>query len=199
MRRKEFKVDDKNSIDEILSSCEYGTLSLIDDNKPYSVALNFVYYKNSIYFHGSNEGKKIDIIRKNNLASFLVVKPYSTIPSYFFDTLAACPATQFFASVFAQGALYFVDDCDKKADILNALMQKLQKDGGYEKIAYDKAMYKKMLDNVAVIEFKIEDLSCKIKVGQNLNSTKREKVLQKLEARDENIDKQTIEKMKFYN
>ena len=129
----------------------------------------------------------------------MVVKPYSTIPSYFFDTLAACPATQFFASVFMQGELYFIDDCDKKADILNGLMQKLQKDGAYEKIAYDKAMYKKMLESVAVIELKIKEMSCKIKVGQNLNSEKREKVLQKLENRNEDIDKQTIEKMKFYN
>lgn len=199
MRRNEFKINDKSSIDEILNSCEYGTLSLIDNSSPYSVALNFVYFENSIYFHGSGEGKKIDIIKKNNQASFLVVKPYSTIPSYFFDTLAACPATQFFASVFMQGDLHFINDCDKKANILNALMQKLQKDGGYEKIAYDKNMYKKILENVVVIEFKIEDLSCKIKVGQNLNSEKREKVLQKLKSRNNDIDKQTINKIKFYN
>ena len=56
MRRDEFNINDKNSIDEILQACEYGTLSLISEEKPYVVALNFVQYKNAIYFHGAKEG-----------------------------------------------------------------------------------------------------------------------------------------------
>lgn len=147
MRREEFNIEDEKSIDNILNECEYGTLSLISDNKPYCVALNFVKYKDSIYFHGAKEGKKIETIKQNSLASFLVVKPYSIIPSYFSDTLAACPATQFFASVFIEGKIDFVEDLNKKSDVLNALMEKLQSDGGYEKIAYDKPMYTKMIEN----------------------------------------------------
>ncbi|PRM89468.1 antibiotic resistance protein [Aliarcobacter cryaerophilus] len=198
MRRDEFNINDKNSIDEILQACEYGTLSLINNDRPYSVALNFVYHNGSIYFHGSIEGKKMDTIKTNNLACFLVVKPYSTIPSHFFDTVAACPATQFFASVFVEGDLSFVENKDKKAEVLNALMKKLQKEGGYEEISYDKKMYTKMLDNVAVIELKVENISCKIKVGQNLNYEKRDKLFEKLENRASKIDIETIKEMKFY-
>ena len=51
MRRDEFNINDKNSINEILQASEYGTLSLISEGKPYVVALNFVQYKNAIYFH----------------------------------------------------------------------------------------------------------------------------------------------------
>ena len=65
MRRDEFNVKDEKSINEILTECEYGTLSLISDNKPYCVALNFVKYENSIFFHGSKEGKKIEAIKNN--------------------------------------------------------------------------------------------------------------------------------------
>ena len=50
MRRDEFNINDKNSIDEILQACEYGTLSLISEGKPYVVALNFVFFENSIFF-----------------------------------------------------------------------------------------------------------------------------------------------------
>ena len=109
MRRDEFNINDKNSIDEILKACEYGTLSLISEGKPYVVALNFVQYKNAIYFHGAKEGKKIEAIKSNPNAAFLVVKPYSYIPSYFSDTMAACPATQFFASVLLEGKLSFIE------------------------------------------------------------------------------------------
>lgn len=199
MRREEFDIKDENSINEVLEACEYGTLSLISQGKPYCVALNFVYFEGSIYFHGSSEGKKIDTIKENSNGAFLVVKPYSTIPSYFFDTVAACPATQFFASVFVEGALSFVENGDRKAEVLNALMKKLQKDGGYEEITYDKAMYTKMLDKVAVIELKPQNISCKIKVGQNLNNEKREKLTQKLENRASKVDNETVKQMKFYN
>ncbi|WP_418185819.1 pyridoxamine 5'-phosphate oxidase family protein [Aliarcobacter vitoriensis] len=199
MRRAEFDVKDENSINEVLGTCEYGTLSLISEGKPYCVALNFVYFEGSIYFHGSNEGKKIDTIKENPNGAFLVVQPYSTIPSYFFDTVAACPATQFFASVLLEGSLSFVENGDDKAKVLNDLMKKLQNDGGYEEISYDKAMYTKMLDKVTVIRLKPQNISCKIKVGQNLNDEKRDKLTQKLENRASNIDMQTIKQMKFYN
>ncbi|WP_026804583.1 pyridoxamine 5'-phosphate oxidase family protein [Aliarcobacter lanthieri] len=199
MRRAEFDVKDENSINEVLEACEYGTLSLINNGKPYCIALNFVYFQGSIYFHGSNEGKKIDTIKENQNGAFLVVQPYSTIPSYFFDTVAACPATQFFASVLLEGILSFIENGDEKAKVLNALMKKLQKDGGYEEIAYDKAMYTKMLDKVTIIRLNPQNISCKIKVGQNLNDEKRDKLTQKLENRASNIDMHTIKQMKFYN
>jgi len=199
MRREEFNIKDEKSINEVLEACEYGTLSLINNNKPYCVALNFVYFEGSIFFHGSVEGKKIDTIKANSNGAFLAVQAYSTIPSYFFDTLAACPATQFFASVFLEGDLSFVENGDRKAQILNALMKKLQKDGGYETIAYDKVMYSKMIDKVAIIELKPQNISCKIKVGQNLNDEKRDKLLEKLENRASSVDNETIKQMKFYN
>ncbi len=195
MRREEFNIEDEKSIDNILNECEYGTLSLISDDKPYCVALNFVKYEDSIYFHGVMEGKKIETIKQNNLASFLVVKPYSIMPSYFSDTLAACPATQFFASVFIEGEIDFVEDVNKKSDVLNALMEKLQSDGGYEKIAYDKPMYTKMIEKTAILELKPTNVSCKIKVGQNLSQSKKDKIMKKLYQRGTTLDNQTIEQM----
>lgn len=199
MRRKEFDVKDENSINEILQTCEYGTLSLISDVKPYVVALNFVFFENSIFFHGAKEGRKIEAINSNPNAAFLVVKPYSFIPSYFSDTMAACPATQFFASVLLEGKLKFIEDGDKKAEVLNALMKKFQKEDSFEKIVYDKAMYTKMLDKTTIIELKIETQSCKIKVGQNLNEERKNKVMEKLKKRNLQIDEETIKQMKLYS
>ncbi|OCL86455.1 Pyridoxamine 5'-phosphate oxidase [Aliarcobacter thereius] len=198
MRREEFDIKDENSINEVLKVCEYGTLSLINDLKPYLVALNFVQYKNAIYFHGAKEGKKIEVIKSNSNAAFLVVKPYSYIPSYFSDTMAACPATQFFASVLFEGKLSFIEDGNKKADILNALMKKFQNEDSFERIAYNKAMYTKMLDKTAIIELKIETQSCKIKVGQNLNEERKNKFLEKLKNRNSQIDNETIKAIEFY-
>lgn len=195
MRRAEFDVKDKNSINEILQACEYGTLSLISEGKPYVVALNFVFFENSIFFHGAKEGKKIEAIKSNPNASFLVVKPYSFIPSFFSDTMAACPATQFFASVLFEGTISFIEDGNIKAKVLNALMKKFQSEDSFEEISYEKAMYTKMLDKTAIFELKPQNISCKIKVGQNLNEEKRNRLMEKLKSRDLGIDEETIKQM----
>ena len=199
MRRTEFDVKDENSINEVLQACEYGTLSLISDGKPYVVALNFVFFENSIFFHGAKEGRKIEAIKSNPNVSFLVVKPYSFIPSYFSDTMAACPATQFFASVLFEGKVSFIEDGNIKAKVLNALMKKFQSEDSFEEIAYEKAMYTKILDKTAIFELKPESISCKIKVGQNLNQEKKNRLIEKLKSRDSKIDEETIKQMKLHN
>jgi nitroimidazol reductase NimA-like FMN-containing flavoprotein (pyridoxamine 5'-phosphate oxidase superfamily) len=199
MRRAEFDVKDENSINEVLQACEYGTLSLISEGKPYVVALNFVFFENSIFFHGSKEGRKIQAIKSNPNASFLLVKPYSFIPSFFSDTMAACPATQFFASILFEGTISFIEDGNIKAKVLNALMKKFQSEDSFEEIAYEKAMYTKMLDKTAIFELKAENISCKIKVGQNLNEEKRDRLMQKLKSRDSKIDEETIKQMNLHS
>jgi nitroimidazol reductase NimA-like FMN-containing flavoprotein (pyridoxamine 5'-phosphate oxidase superfamily) len=199
MRRAEFDVKDENSINEVLQACEYGTLSLISEGKPYVVALNFVLLENSIFFHGAKEGRKIEAIKSNPNASFLLVKPYSFIPSFFSDTMAACPATQFFASILFEGTISFIEDGNIKAKVLNALMKKFQSEDSFEEIAYEKAMYTKMLDKTAIFELKAENISCKIKVGQNLNEEKRDRLMQKLKSRDSKIDEETIKQMNLYS
>lgn len=195
MRRNEFDIQDKQSITNVLSECEYGTLSLISEGKPYGVAVNFVWYNDRVFIHGAKEGRKVDAIKKSPLGSFLVVKPYSVIPSYFSQTLAACPATQFFASVYIQGSIKELKTPQAKAIVLNKLMEKLQSEGKYEPIAYEKPMYTKMIDKTAIFELTPNHISCKIKVGQNLSSEKLENIMTYLKERGESLDTQTLELM----
>jgi len=197
MRRNEFDIQDKQSITNILSECEYGTLSLISQGKPYGVAVNFVWHNDRIFIHGAKEGRKVDAINETHLGSFLVVKPYSFIPSYFSQTLAACPATQFFASVHFEGVIKELKIPEAKAIVLNKLMEKLQKEGNYEPIAYEKPMYTTMIDKTAIFELTPNHISCKIKAGQNLSHEKKETFMKELEERGESIDSKTIELMQM--
>ena len=56
-----------------------------------------------------------------------------------------------------------------------------------------------MLDKTAIIELKIETQSCKIKVGQNLNEERKNKVMEKLKNRNLQIDEETIKQIKLYS
>ena len=71
MRRSEFEINDKALVEELFATCEHGTLCLVDEDEPYTVPLNFVWHDETICFHGSQEGRKMEVIAKNSKASFI--------------------------------------------------------------------------------------------------------------------------------
>lgn len=193
MRRNEFVVEDKAQILALLAQCEYGTLSLIDtEGLPYGVPVNFVWWEEGIAFHGANEGKKMHLLVQNPMASFNAVKSYALIPSYFSKTRSACPATQFFGSVTISGTVECIESLEAKASALNALMQKLQPQKGYETISQDNPIYETMLQKTSVLKLRPKILTCKIKAGQNLNSEQKEAIMFQLTQRAKEGDKETV-------
>ena len=193
MRRSEFEVKDEAAIEALLAECEYGTLSLVDDGEPYGVPVNFVWFGGCICFHGSREGRKAEVIAKNPKAAFSAVKPYSLIPSHFSDTRAACPATQFFASVHMAGTVTIVEETSEKCGVLNAMMQKLQPEGGYETIDATNPIYTKMTAQTAVWKLTPSHKSLKVKAGQNLSDERKCEIIRKLIDRGEELDKITVQ------
>jgi len=180
--KKAFTVTDKKIIQNILYEAEYGTLALSFDNKPYSIPINFMELNDDIYFHGAKNGKKIDFIKQNSYASFSVVDSYSILPSYFSTSDgSACPATHMFKSVIINGKIEFVDKYDEKVDALNALMKKLQSEGKY--ISLNDKMYKKVINVTALFKLPPDEITCKVKFGQNFNKERYERVCKYLEQR----------------
>jgi len=45
---------------------------MIDGDKPYQIPLNYGYKDNSLYIHSARGGKKIDLLRANNLVHFQI-------------------------------------------------------------------------------------------------------------------------------
>lgn len=198
MRRAEFEVHDPALIAEVLNSCEYGTLSLVDGDEPYGVPINFVWHDNRLCFHGSLEGRKMDVIAKNAKASFSVVKPLSLLPSYFSNTRSACPASQLYVSVHCVGKIKIISDLHVKCSILNALMQKLQPEGGYDTIEVNNSVYKKAVEHLGLCVLEPSSISLKVKAGQNLTEERRALLIDKLSQRDGALDRlslQLIERM----
>ena len=196
MRRAEFEIKDKAALEGLLSECEYGTLALLDGDAPYCIPLNFVWFEDSICFHGSHEGRKVQLIAKNQKASFSAVKPYSLIPSYFSGTISACPATHYFASAYIEGEISKIENDTEKCAVLNALMQKLQPEGGYETIEATNPIYTKMISQTAVFRLKAAKTSLKAKLGQNLTPQNMQNIIEQLANRGSQTDTETIEAIK---
>jgi len=192
--KKAVTITNKEIIQNILDEAEYGTLAICANNRPYSLPINFVQLSGDIYFHGAKKGKKMDMIKQNAYASFSVVESYSLLPSYFStDDGSACPASQLFKSVIIDGTMQLVEEYDEKAQALEQLMQKLQKEGKY--IPLNHKMYEKAINATALFKLSPEQTTGKFKLGQNMNKEKYEKVTQHLEQRGTQKDLQTLKLM----
>jgi nitroimidazol reductase NimA-like FMN-containing flavoprotein (pyridoxamine 5'-phosphate oxidase superfamily) len=190
-----FEIKNKTIINEVLNNAEYGTLAICDNNKPYSLPINFVELNNEIYFHGSKKGRKIDILKNNQFASFSVVESYSMIQSYFSsnDELA-CPATQFFKSIIIDGEIKFVENYDEKVKVLSELMKKLQKEGKYKPLSEE--VYQKTINATKIYKLIPNEIKAKFKFGQHLNQERFDMIIKHLEERGNEKDILTIKLMK---
>ncbi|MDR0407865.1 MAG: pyridoxamine 5'-phosphate oxidase family protein [Campylobacteraceae bacterium] len=182
MRRAEFEIKDKSIFEKLLESANYGTLCLNNEPFAYAAPVNFIYHKNTICFHGAVFGRKYELSLKNQKASFSIVKEYSLIPSYFSGDLA-CFASQYFISAFIEGGLSFEKEDIKKAEILDALMNKYQNEGKYLNILQNLEKYLGMLQKTAVYKLEIASWSLKAKMGQNMKQEQFENMIENLQKR----------------
>lgn len=190
--KKTFEIKDQEIIHNILDNASFGTLALCMDNKPYSLPINFVRIDNEIFFHGAKKGKKIDMIKSNTQASFSAVEEYSLLPSYFSnDKGDACPATHLFKSVIIDGSIEFIDNYEQKANALEALMQKLQKEGKY--IPLNHEIYKKAINATCLFKLVPIQIRGKCKMGQQFNSQRLARVREHLNQRGRKEDIKTLE------
>ena len=69
MRRKEKEIQSKDEMITILEKTKYITIAMCERNIPYLVTVTHGYDKdkNALYFHCAKEGKKIDILKQNNV------------------------------------------------------------------------------------------------------------------------------------
>jgi nitroimidazol reductase NimA-like FMN-containing flavoprotein (pyridoxamine 5'-phosphate oxidase superfamily) len=112
MRRKDREITDFNEIIEIIKKCDVCRLALHDTEYPYIVPLNFGFAveegKLTLYFHGASEGKKLDLIRKDNRAGFEMDCSHELVA----DSKTG-NVTMTYESVIGFGIISFVEDNDK--------------------------------------------------------------------------------------
>jgi hypothetical protein len=182
---------------ELLDRASHGVLALNRAGHPPLLRpLNFVRVGSHLYAHGALEGEKMEALAHDGAASFLVVEDYSLVPSYFIHPQNACPATQYYRALLAEGKLREVEDPHEKARALQALMAKLQPEGGHEVIEADTERYAKAIRTTAVLRLEVERVSSKFNFGQDARGAKRRGIEAGLEERATEIDRRTLECMR---
>lgn len=135
---------------KVLDRNTNGVLSLTgDDGYPYPVPLSYVYNDGKVYFHGAQQGYKVDAVKQSEKAAFCVVDT---------DEVDGPAYSTCFRSVIAYGKPRIVEDAEEKFHALRVLGLK------YNPAATEDGL-KKFIDNeldvVCVIALDIDFMTGK--------------------------------------
>ena len=186
----------ENELSLFLNESDFGYLTFMSADGPDTTPLNFAYLDGAIWFHGSLSGNRAESLKQNGTAHFSVASQLGYIPSYFSDPHRACPASAYFKSAILYGSVEAVTTIPEKIQGLSALMQKLQPEGGYAPFDAADVDYSAALNKVGVYRLKVTNSHYKVKLGQQLNQARWDRVIAALEQRDAPGDQALIIEMK---
>jgi uncharacterized protein len=182
-----------------------GRVASIDEQGyPQIIPMNFVYVKNdlidtqsdnknigAVYMHSHPIGEKIENIKRNSKVGFEVDSYVCFLPSYYFHPTDASQADTLYISVVIKGNAAIVQDPDEKANALNALMKKYQKEGGYESLSSDTGSVRE----VTVLKVVPDQIRGKYKIGQHWIPRYRLKMARNIIQREAEDDASKILKI----
>lgn len=120
MRRKDREITDYDEMIKIMKKCDSCVVALNDEGFPYVVPMNFGMNMEDgqlyLYFHCATQGRKLDLIRKDNRATFEMDCEHNFI---LYEERMSC--TMGYASVIGHGTIEFVPE-DEKFRALKILM-----------------------------------------------------------------------------
>jgi len=123
MRRKDREVTDIKAIEEILLQCKTCHVAMVDDGLPYVVPMSYGYKfvcdgVLELYLHSASEGRKLDILRRNNNVCFEVSCEGEPV-----NAETPCNSGYYFSSIIGFGEAVFIKDTDEKCEALSIMFK----------------------------------------------------------------------------
>jgi nitroimidazol reductase NimA-like FMN-containing flavoprotein (pyridoxamine 5'-phosphate oxidase superfamily) len=154
MRRKDRQISNISDIESIILRCDVCRIAFADNNTPYIVTMNFGYQqgeKPSLFFHCAPEGRKIELIKKNNYVCFEMDTDH-----LLYSGEQDCDWGMNFSSVVGYGRITIVSDREEKRKGLDCIMAHYS---DRKNFAYDE----KIMSRTSVLRIDIEELTGKQK------------------------------------
>ncbi|MDM8518094.1 pyridoxamine 5'-phosphate oxidase family protein [Desulfobacterales bacterium HSG16] len=111
-------ITDLTEIEFIISQAKVCRLAMTDGEYPYIVPLCFGYRDGSLFFHSSNKGLKLDILRKNNKVCF----EFDIIQEVRSND-KVCKWDMPYQSVVGLGHAFFIESPEEKKKALDIIVQ----------------------------------------------------------------------------
>ncbi len=177
---------------EVMQCC-----GVLERGEPVLKTVHGVVVDDWLCFHSSPKGEKTSLLDRPVVLS--AEETVARIPSYFLDPERACPATTLFRAVQVHGVLEALPDAALKARALQALMEKLQPQGGYVPITAEDPRYAPQVRGLLVAGVRLERVEGKAKLAQNRSARERTALLERLWRRGDEGDPRAIELIRQAN
>ena len=148
MRREDKEITYPPYIEAIIARAFVCRLAVSDDGQPYVVPLCYGYKDNTLYLHSAREGRKLDILRKNDRVCIEI-----DIDCEIVQSDDPCSWSVKYRSVIGFGRASFIVDEEEKMTALNIITAHY----GGDSHAYDVGNVRK----TAVIKVALEDMTAK--------------------------------------
>ena len=152
MRRKDREITDSKEIDDIIERADVCRIAISNNDVPYIVTMNFGYRKGNkpaLFLHSAAKGKKIEIIKQNNMACFQMSIDHKLV-----ETHVRCNCGMNYKSVVGMGRIYFVTENAEKIEALNILMKHYH---GHDQYQFKQAY----VNETTVLRLDIDEISGK--------------------------------------
>jgi nitroimidazol reductase NimA-like FMN-containing flavoprotein (pyridoxamine 5'-phosphate oxidase superfamily)/ribosomal protein S18 acetylase RimI-like enzyme len=191
MRRTEFEMPAADARALLAELPVIHLASTLADGTPVLRSLHGVVVDGWLAFHSAPKGEKTNLIGRE--AVVMAEESVATVPSTFFDAEKACPATTYYRSVQVQGVIEELEEPAAKAAALQALMEKLQPEGGHVPITADHPHYKAAVKGLLVAGIRLERIAGKAKLAQNRKPPEVARLLESLWRRGAPGDARALE------
>ncbi|PWC15815.1 pyridoxamine 5'-phosphate oxidase family protein [Brenneria roseae subsp. americana] len=119
MRRDDREITDALEIEQIIQASRVMYLALSSDDIPFVVPVFYAWDGRAFYFHSARSGTKIDIMKRNNKASFVISVDQGVI-----EDAMVCNFEARHRTVIGFGEVVFVDDEQEKITALNRIVKR---------------------------------------------------------------------------
>jgi nitroimidazol reductase NimA-like FMN-containing flavoprotein (pyridoxamine 5'-phosphate oxidase superfamily) len=137
MRRQDKEITDNGLIQEILAKSEICRLGLVDHGEAYIVPVNYAHDNGLIYMHSAPNGRKIELLKRNNQVSFEIEYASEIIRDE-----VPCKWSAKYRSVMGKGFISLENDVALKKRGLDLIMKKY---GAVMELNYDESILSRMI------------------------------------------------------
>lgn len=124
MRRKDKEITDFEEIEEIIRKAYVCRLAMCDGTIPYCIPVSFCYRDGKIYVHSAREGRKLEVLRVNNIVCFEF-----DIDVELVRRGKPCDWTMSYRSVVGLAEAHFVTDKEEKRKALSCIVEHYSGEG----------------------------------------------------------------------
>ena len=137
-----------HKLEEIIKKCKICRVGMVDGDVPYVLAMNFGYEDQTVWLHCAKEGKKIDILKRNNKVCIEFDTDHKLFARH---DHVACSWRYAYRSVLVHGNAILIDNYNEKIKALNIFMKNYS-DREFE---YSKPS----VDNILIIKIPVESIT----------------------------------------